>query len=240
MRTEPRSGQTACSGRPSRIKSKRVPVTKREEIIGLLEGSGAAALSGLARKDPGLFRTLVSLSYDKGTVLSWRAIEAVGILAGELSRTDPDKVRSLAQRLLWMLREESGNNPWSVPDMLGEMVRNVPDQLADLVPIIASFHDEEILRCGVLRALVRIGEVRPDLVMDQKPLIREYLTHPDCVARAYAIMLAGIVKQEALLAPLAAAAEGDDLPVTLYEDGEFSVCSLRGLARKITDAAKKG
>ncbi|MHB8880606.1 MAG: DVU0298 family protein [Thermodesulfovibrionales bacterium] len=215
-------------------------MANREEIIGLLEGDGAAAVSGLAKKDPGLFRTLVSLSYDKGTILSWRAIEAVGLLARELSRTNPDRVRTLAQRLLWMLREESGNNPWSVPDMLGEMVRNVPDQLADLAPIIASFHDEEILRCGVLRALVRIGEVRPDLVRDQEPLVGEYLAHADPVARAYAILLAGIIKKEALLEPLVAGTEGDDLPVRLYEDGEFRDWTLRGLARKTIDAAKKG
>ncbi|TAN42273.1 MAG: hypothetical protein EPN25_03485 [Nitrospirae bacterium] len=215
-------------------------MAKREEIIGLLEGSGPEAISGLGRKDPGLFRTLVSLSYDKGTLLSWRAIEAVGLLARELGMTNPEKVRTLAQRLLWMLREESGNNPWSVPDMLGEMVRNVPDQLADLAPIIASFHDEEILRCGVLRALVRIGEVRPDLVMDQQPLVREYLAHADPVARAYAVLLAGTIKQEALLEPLVTGAEGDGPTVTLYEDGEFRDWTLRGLARKITDAAKKG
>lgn len=203
-------------------------MSRREDIIKLLEDRDYEALSDYSKKDPGLFRTLISLAYDKTKLISWRSMEAVGMLAGELAGTNPDKVRTLAQRLLWMLRDESGNNPWSAPDMLGEMVRNNPDQLADIAPVIASFHDEEILRQGVLRAMVRIGEVRPDLVAKQHMLVREYLKHTDATTRAYAILLAGILKQEDLFDFLKPLAE-DNSEVKLYEDGEirtFRICEL--------------
>ncbi len=211
-------------------------LSRREEIIKLLEERDFEALSAYSKKDPGLFRTLISLAYDKTTLISWRSVEAVGILTGELAATDPEKVRNQAQRLLWMLREESGNNPWSAPDMLGEMVRNNPDQLADIAPIIASFHDEEILRRGVLRAMVRIGEVRPDLVAEQHMLVREYLCHPDATARAYAILLAGILKQEELFGFLKPLAE-DDTEVKLYDDGEIRTFRISELVRKTLNDA---
>jgi hypothetical protein len=206
-------------------------LSRREEIIKLLEESDHQALADYSKNDPGLFRTLISLAYDKTTLISWRSIEAVGIFAAEMAKTNPDKLRNLAQRLLWMLREESGNNPWSVPDMLGEMVRNNPDQLADFAPIIASFHEEEILRNGVLRAMVRIGGMRPDLVAGQQMLVRDYLGHTDATARAYAILLAGILKQKDLLDALQPLAE-DNTEVKLYEDGEIWTFRISELVRK--------
>ncbi|MBI5100233.1 MAG: hypothetical protein HZB33_00125 [Nitrospirae bacterium] len=207
-------------------------MSKKDEVTRLLEGRDFDAVLSYAKKDPGLFRTLISMTYDRHSLTSWRAIEAVGRLAGGLSVTDPGRVRNMAQRLLWMLREESGNNPWSAPDMLGEMVRNLPEQLADLAPIIACFHEEEILRQGVLRAMARIGGVRPDLVAEQHTLVREYMGHADPITRAYAVMLAGVLKNKDLfdlLQPLA----GDEAEVRLYEDGEFVTFRIRGLVRKI-------
>lgn len=204
-------------------------MSRREEVIQLLEENNTAGLIAYAKKDPSLFRTLISLGYDKQSVLSWRAIEVLGLAAGEISKTHPEKIRNLAQRLLWMLREESGNNPWSAPDMLGEIVRNNPEGFADLVPIIASFHDEEILHQGVLRAMVRIGEVIPDLVSEQGQLARMYLGHRDPVVRAYAIQLAGILCRDDLREAVTLLLQ-DETEVLLYADGEFIPHTLHALA----------
>ncbi|MBA4371578.1 MAG: hypothetical protein C0402_01810 [Thermodesulfovibrio sp.] len=204
-------------------------MSRREEVIQLLEDNNIGGLIAYAKKDPGLFRTLISLAYDKQTVLGWRAIEAMGVAVGETAKANPEKARNLAQRLLWMLREESGNNPWSAPDMLGEIVRNCPEDFADFAPIIASFHDEEILHQGVLRAMVRIGEVRPELVRDQAELARTYLCHRDPLVRAYAIQLAGILCRDDLREALALLLQ-DETEVLLYTDGEFVPRLIRTLA----------
>lgn len=204
-------------------------MSRRDEVIQLLEENNTGGLIAYAKKDPGLFRTLISLAYDKQTVLSWRAIEALGVAAGEVAKVNPEKIRNLAQRLLWMLREESGNNPWSAPDMLGEIVRNSPEEFSDIVPIIASFHDEEILHQGVLRAMVRIGEVIPDLVKEQAQLVRTYLGHHDPVVRAYALQLAGILRRDDLREAIIPLLQ-DETEVLLYTDGEFVPHLLRALA----------
>lgn len=204
-------------------------MSRREEVIQLLEENNTEGLIAYAHKDPGLFRTLISLAYDKQTVLSWRAIEALGVAAGEVAKVNPEKIRNLVQRLLWMLREESGNNPWSAPDMLGEIVRNCPEEFSDIAPIIASFHDEEILHQGVLRAMVRIGEIMPDLVKDQVQLVRIYLGHPDPVVRAYAIQLAGILCRDDLREAVTVLLQ-DETEVLLYSDGDFVPHRLRALA----------
>lgn len=193
---------------------------KKEEVLKALEEKNYAPLSEAARSGRGIFRILISLTYDKKSVVSWRTMEALGLAAGELAARDPDAVRNLSQRLLWMMRDESGNNPWSVPEMLGEVVRNCPRLLDDLPPIIASFHEEEMLRPGVLRALERIAEVRPELVMTSVPLIGPSLADADPSVRIYAVMLAGSLGLTELMTAIEGL-KGDKSSVTIYDEGEF-------------------
>ncbi len=193
---------------------------KKEGVVKALQEKNYAALGEAARTGRGIFRVLISLSYDKKSVISWRAIEAVGLAAGHMAARDPEAVRNLAQRLLWMMRDESGNNPWSVPEMLGEIVINSAGLLADLPPIIASFHDEEMLRPGVLRALVRIAGSRPDLVTASFALVEMYLNDSNPAVRTYAVMLGGRLHLTELLRAIEPLTK-DDSAVTVYEGGDL-------------------
>jgi hypothetical protein len=225
------NGPKDSSEKRACTKRKGAEVSQREKIIKLIEDRDFYGLLLLAGKDRSIFRTLISLSYDKESVISWRAIEAIGIIAGERAKTDPGLVRNIVQRILWMMREESGNNPWSAPEMLGEIVRNAPEDFSDIVPIIASFHDEEMLTRGVLRALARISEVRADLVGRASSLAGLYLGHRDAVTRAYALKLAGNAGLKDLLVS-AEALKDDDAVVRLYSDGDFESIALRKIAEE--------
>lgn len=207
---------------------------KKQEVVRALQESDYSALIKAAGGGRGIFRILIPLTYDKKSVISWRAMEAVGLAAGELAGRDPEAVRNLTQRLLWMLRDESGNNPWSVPEMLGEIVRNCADLLGDLPPIIASFHDEEMLLPGVLRALERIAGVRPDLVMPSAPLVEMSLKDRSPVVRTYGAMLAGHLGLTALLPAVEGLME-DNSGVTLYEEGRLMTTTVGEKASEIVE-----
>jgi len=205
----------------------------KKEILPLLEEKKYDEVTALAKKDiRGLFRLLIGITYDKTDVLCWRAIEVTGIIAGEIAKTSPDVIRNLAQRLLWMLRDESGNNISSAPEMLGEIVRNSPDSFADIAPVIASFHDELMLKPGVLRAVFRIGEVRPDLISISAEFTDPYLRDEDPLVRAYALLISGAYKLGETI-PAVSALKDDCCVVTLYRDGGFVSLSIGELAAKI-------
>ena len=207
----------------------------RNEILPLLEEKKYDEIAGLTKKDTrGLFRLLISITYDKSAVLCWRAIEATGIIAGEIAKTSPEVIRNLAQRLLWMLRDESGNNLSSAPEMLGEIVRNSPDVFADIAPVIASFHDELMLRHGVLRAIFRIGEVRPDLICVSSEFTGPFLRDEDPLVRAYALLISGAYKLRGTL-PAVSALKDDSRIVSVYRDGGFVSLGVGELAAKIHD-----
>ena len=207
---------------------------QKNEVKTLLQDYKLLELVAAGKKDRGLIRILMSLVYDKEDVLSWRAIEAIGRISGAIAATNPDVIRNLSQRLLWMLREESGNGPGSAPEMLGEIVRNSPDAFCDIAAIITSFHDEEMLRRGVFRAAWRICEVRPDLICLTHEIIGQklYLEDPDPAVRTYALMIAGKLGLKDFL-PLVEKLRYDASPVRMYEDGRFLEATVAQIANKV-------
>jgi hypothetical protein len=212
---------------------------QRNEIISLLKEKKYGEIIERAIRPKEVFRILIGISYDKTDVLCWRAIELAGLLAGELSKKYPDLVRNVAQRLLWMMREESGNNPWSAPEMLGEIVRNAPAGFADIAPVIASFHDEKMLRPGVLRAIFRVGELRPDLIGITEDFVRPYLRDSDATVRIYALLIAGAYGLKELDAA-AGEMQSDSATVTLYEAGELLSVSVGQVAEEVHQRLSRG
>ena len=195
-----------------------LPVKKR--IIDVLEKQSYHELIHLAPSHHKIVSNLVSLSYDKKNVLSWRAIEAVGVISKDISETDPDTVRNIAGRLLWMIRDESGGIGWSAPEMLGEIVRNNPVLCEDIAPIIVSFHTEAMLTAATLRAAGRIGPINNETVGYAIPILLSYLKSADNTVRGnavYALGELGAVGARVLLARL----KNDQAGFDFYDCGEL-------------------
>jgi hypothetical protein len=163
----------------------------KKEIKTLLAKKDFAGLQKLYSLNKKVITTLISLSYDKSSNIAWRSIEAIGILSGHIAKSDSEIVRNMVGRLLWMIRDESGGIGWSVPEILGEIVRNNPELCADIAPIIASFHEEKMLTPGVLWALSRMGKLNPDTVDYAIPIIRSYIADNAIKNRCYAAKALG-------------------------------------------------
>lgn len=202
----------------------------KEKIKKLLAEKRYDELIALSSRGKSIFRILISLTYDKKDIISWRAIEAVGLASKEIARTRPELVRNTVGRLLWMIRDESGGIGWSSPEMLGEIVRNNPEQFSDIAPIIASFLDEDMLAAGVLRAIGRIGQVNPGLVKHAMPAILPYLHSPDPVLRGFAVYAIGEIGSAGAIRELEKL-QDDISSITIYEDGELREKTVGGLAR---------
>ena len=210
---------------------------QKAEIIALLDAYDLQAIIEVAKQDRSIIRMLISLVYDKQHLLSWRAIEAIGLVSGEIAKTNVDMIRNLSQRFLWMMRDESGNGPGSAPELLGEIVRNSPDAFADIGQVVTSFHDELMLRRGVMRAIWRMTEKRPDLLNMPKELMAEKLClrDEDPYVRAYALMITGVLGMQEFF-PVVKSLESDESPVELYESGKFRKMTVSEISRKITAA----
>jgi hypothetical protein len=207
----------------------------KEHILTLLEQKEYEGLVRLEASKKRILTCLISLSYDKKTRISWRAIEAIGILTGELAGTDGETVRHTAERLLWMIRDESGGIGWSSPEILGEIVRNSPRLCADIAPLIISFHEEPPLRAGVIRAAGRIGKRSIEMAEYAIPIITLYLQNTDSAVRGYAAWTLGELGATDSIKKIEELSNDGDF-ISFYEDGELKNKCIGEIA---SEAVKK-
>ncbi len=139
---------------------------------------------------------LVRLAYDKDTLIGWRAIKAVGVIAREMVKTNYDFLRETIRKLRWSLSDESGGIGWSAPELIGEIVCADPRRFADIVPLIADVYaiEEDVFRPGVLYAFSRIAESAPDLVVPYSDIIKAALNDKNALVRFYALETIGKLK----------------------------------------------
>jgi hypothetical protein len=207
----------------------------KEQIKNLLEQKDYAGLNNLSASRKKILTYLISLTYDKKSHIAWRAIEAIGLFTGELAKSDGEAVRHTAERLLWMIRDESGGIGWSSPEILGEIVINNPELCADIAPVIVSFHEEPPLCAGVIRAAGRIGKRNKEMAEYAIPIITGYLHSADSAVRGNAAWALGELGASDSAQEIKALGD-DDTCVTFYEDGELKEKSIQSIA---AEAVKK-
>jgi hypothetical protein len=163
-----------------------MPPKLRAEIAALLQKRDFDGLIELYKKKKSVLRHLIAMTYDLEDLMSWRAMESIGAVT---ARMPADEAREVIQKVLWMMREESGNNAWSAPDILCEILKANPKPFHDIVPVLVSFHEEEFFRTGVLRAMARIAQQWPELIEPFADVAIGYLQAPEPPVRGYAALV---------------------------------------------------
>jgi len=206
----------------------------KRDIKALLESGEYSNLLKLHRNPVRIVNKLISISYNKETLTAWRAMEAIGVLSKEIAANNPEFLRTLVGKLLWMIRDESGGIGWSVPEILGEIVRNNPVLCRDISRIIVSFHGERMLTPGVLWAIGRMGHLNDEMVSDAIPVVITYLRDNDVKVKGNALYALGEIGSEEHLSML----EALTLPeasLSIYIEGRLQsipLHTLRDLAVK--------
>lgn len=203
----------------------------KKEVLSLLEKQDYNKLISLSSGNKKILSILISLSYDKKSVIAWRAIESIGLISKEFSKLNPEFIRNFVGRLLWMIRDESGGIGWSSPEILGEIVRNNPGLYSDIATVIVSFHDEPFLRAGILRAIGRMGKISAEIFDYAVPVALTYLKSPDPVVRGYAAWALGEIEASEAVSEIKKLG-ADNNQIIFYEDGELKDKTVGEMAEK--------
>jgi len=193
----------------------------KEDVRALLEARQYDRLLRAAADGREAVEHLYAFLGTRDGVLRWRAIEALGHVAGGLSQRDPETGRAIIGRLFRFLDEQPDGSGWSVPEAVGEIVRRCPELFAAAVPQLTALYDrEKRLRRGVIWALGRIGKRQPQLVAPALPLLINALQEQDPEIRGFAAWSLGeIAAQEA--ASALGDLRADHETVTIYEAGKL-------------------
>ncbi|TYO94941.1 DVU0298 family protein [Desulfallas thermosapovorans] len=112
---------------------------------------------------------LFSFLYSLDEKLRLGAVHGLGLLTDNIARKDPERARIIMRRIFWELNDESGGSLWIAPEAAGEIIYYQPELFQDYISILATFLDDPVLKPGVIRALKRIKEIRPDLIETEVP-----------------------------------------------------------------------
>ncbi|HEY5998519.1 MAG TPA: hypothetical protein VI078_04360 [bacterium] len=189
----------------------------RERLRVLLERGDSAAVLGLAARERGVARTLVSLLCDPDELVRWRAVSALGHVAGSA----PELVQPLVTRLYWSLNDESGGIGWMSAPALGEIGRSAPPLLRHCVRPLVRYLDEPFLLPGALWAIGRLAPAYPAETREVVPEVARCCHGDDPAVRAQAAVALGEIGEDGggrtgrAIGTLA----GDARPARLYRDG---------------------
>jgi HEAT repeat protein len=181
--------------------------------------------------------SLITSTYDADPRISWRAVEALGAAASRVAEDDPDYVRQLLIRLLWLINEESGGICWRAPEAMAEILWHRPTLFADYVPIVTSLivtmaeEDLEHFRAGTLWAIGRLAVAGADHIHDVIPSVTLALDDSNPQVRGMAVWCLREVGRVDLLAERADLL-ADEQTLDLYEDGAIRRTTVSQLVRR--------
>jgi hypothetical protein len=213
----------------------------KKTVRDLLEQGEIDRVAEIAVSKRRVLGSLVSLSFDSDPEIAWRAIEASGASARLIVRRDPGTIKEHLRRILWLVTEESGGICWHAPELMAEILAQLPGQFTDYVPIAASFlvtleeEDLEHFRPGALWAIGRLGELAREQHAKLVPAVAAALESPDPQARGMAVWCLGQIGRPDLLSDWPELLT-DDGPVDLYQERYLSRTTVGELAEQAGDA----
>ena len=167
-----------------------------------------------------------------------RAIRALGLVTARLASEDRERARVIMRRLMWMLNDESGGIGWGAPEAMGEIMALDAQLAREYGDILVSYLDEqgnflefEPLQKGLLQAIARVAETRPEVVERAAGLLPKYLKSDDPTIRGLAARAIGVLKAEAAR-PMLEALVKDPVRIILFVDEHPIETTVGNLARE--------
>ncbi|MFC1879280.1 DVU0298 family protein [Chloroflexota bacterium] len=213
--------------------------SKYSTLRNLLSEADFPAIVKFAGKHKRALSFLTALTYDTDHLISWRAVEALGLAASRIAKDDQEYIRIHLRRLVWLLNDESGGIGWRAPEALGEIIYNCPDLFAEFIPILVNLMDMEPedavrFRAGWLWAIGRLALVQPDDVQSALPWIIPCLDDPNPQARGMAVWCLSEMSHS-LPSNRVDALQSDQGQVELYFSPNTVAIRIGDLAKKLAN-----
>jgi len=179
---------------------------------------------------------LFSFLYNNDEQVRWRAVTAFGAVASNLADRDMEAARVIMRRIMWNLNDESGGIGWGSPQAMGETLachEGLAKEYANILLSYArqdgNFQEHELMQRGVLWAIGRLSQVRPEQVKDACPYIMPYLLSPDTGVRGLAAWIMGLLRVKEAR-PGLERLDDDEGELQIYLENRLVKCRVKELA----------
>jgi hypothetical protein len=203
------------------------PLTKKE-VESLVKGYDFEPLLAAAEGDKSILIKLKRLLYSADNLLRFRAAEATGKVSAVIARKDQGSVSKFVQGLFSSVTDTAASS-WGALDAIGEIISRNPELFSQYVPRLSLLARERSLLSEILRAMVRIGQVRPDLLGKASTLVTTLLKDEDPQVRGHAAILLGKLRVVEAREDLKGLLD-DPCEIELYKVGFIEKRTVRDLA----------
>lgn len=160
---------------------------KKAEVENMLRKRDLEGIVSWSRDTRGAYRFLNGFTFvEEDALLRWRAIEALGRVAGDKSRDDVEMARDMIRRQFWTMTEESGGTAWHAPEVIGEILFNVPALGREFTRLLAPFFKEEPFERGSYWGVARAALSNCEPVKEILEELAASLSDPDPAIRGFA------------------------------------------------------
>lgn len=87
-----------------------------------LEHADYSTITRFAATNKRVLSELIALTLDADELIGWRAVKALGLASAVVADHDPEFVRGILRRLMWMMNDESGSIGWRAPQAMGAII----------------------------------------------------------------------------------------------------------------------
>ncbi len=137
--------------------------------------------------DKNIELALISLLFDSDEIIKERALIVIGKLAAIRARENTEAIRETVRKMIWAANDESGNSAWMAPEVVGEVLGNVPKLINEFFHMLFMMRKVHPYKRGVYRAVCRISEHNPEVIREYKNEIIKDLENSDLYVKFYAI-----------------------------------------------------
>jgi len=209
---------------------------RRDEIYNLLVKRDWSRLIEWYMNERGAVRVLMSLLYDQSPLIRWRTVEAFGIVSAELSKSEMEAVRQIIRRFFWGMNDESGNLIRNAPESIGEILFNVPSLIDEYGLVLASFQKEEPFERGVHAALARISRLQPDFLNSISENLESSFNNSDPAIKTFTFQIFKYMNIEIKDFDIKnLTADGSEFEYYNYESGLLEMVSVSDYIEKIPE-----
>ncbi len=179
---------------------------------------------------------LFSLLLHSDEIVRCRAVSAMGQVVAHMAKRDMEAARNIVRRLMWSLNDESGGIGWGAPEAMAEIMACHSGLAEEYASVFISylnpngnFLEYEALQRGLLRGLLRVAAVYPDMFAPVGAYLSDYLDSGDSVIRGLAAWSAGLLKAGSCRASLEKLTD-DRALFSVYVENQLTQRSVKEVA----------
>ena len=202
----------------------------KADVENLVQDFDVTGLLELAQRDKRVIRDLQRLLYAVDLRARLRAAELLGKACALIAQRDPGTVSRLLQGLFTSLSDTAASS-WGSLDAIGEIISQSPRQFGGYIPQIYAWAKDKELLPEVLRALGRIGTMRPDLIRKAALYLIPLLQDGNPEVRGLAAALLGSLHAQDAKDDLRELVD-DSAMLQVYGNGELQEQTVGQLARE--------